>query len=446
VVRGRSEAVPSAVERVLQFQRTAGNREVARMLHGAGRPVRRLLSRVLQPVQDSGTTDHARWGDGIVNTEPVPAVGDRPIVIEVMEYNLNSALAKVDQVGAITNNAARATPARIAIAIAFNQRALNDHVDERSLLTTGWTTDAYDAVISGCQQIANRMLQRHVLGAVFPIVWSSTMAGGGYTFPFLEMRARTTLHAATQRLVNVLSDYDEPVVRSMDADVTNDPLLLDRPAGMTKLSEVYAGHVVSGGYDWDTAPKPPAFWGEPGPNANVTRWNTKWTAILAEINRVEHGYRKALLERGGASLLYWPEPNVYMSASTRLAGAGRALAGVKQGEVQMRESVFYLKQHAKAGTLTGAYDTRLRTTKPAKDAYFSGLKKLIMDADQGQPTPQVVEAAMENIWQTHLSPSHVEDIQKETWYGVPHPIMPSDIDPGRSRGVTMLATAVRNLL
>ena len=314
--------------------------------------------------------------------EPVPALGDRPVVIEVMEFNLDSALAKVDQVGAIVNNALRATPARIGIAIAFNQRARDNHVDKRSLLTTGWTTGAYNELMAGCQQIAARMLQRHVNGAVFPVVWSSTMTGGGYTFPFLELRARTTLHAATQHVVNVLSEHDEPVVRSMDADVTNDPLLLDNPAVMANLSDVYGGHVVSGGYDWDTAAKPPAFWGEKGPNAKVTGWNAKWTGILTEINRAEHVYRKWLLDQFGASLLYWPEPNVYMSASTRLAGASGALEGIKQGEVQMRESVFYLRKHARARTLTGAYDQQLRTTKPAKDAYFTGLRDLIKVADR----------------------------------------------------------------
>jgi hypothetical protein len=367
-------------------------------------------------------------------------------VIEVMEFNLNSALAKVDQVAAIVNNAARATPARMGIAIAFNQRARNDHVDPRSLLKTGWTTNAYNDLIAGCQQIAARMLQHHIIGAVFPVVWSSTMSGGGYTFPFLEMRARTTLHAATQRVVNILSDYDEPVVRSMDADVTNDPLLLDNPAVMPNLSDVYAGHVVTGGYDWDTAAKPPAFWGEQGANDKVTRWNAKWTAILTQINLSEHAYRQTLLGQFGAALLYWPEPNVYMSASTRLAGASGALQGIKQGEVQMRESVFYLRKHAKAGKLTGTYDPQLTTTKPTKDAYFTGLRTLIMDADRGQPAQQVVERAMQDIWQTHLSPSHASDIQKETWYGVQHPTRPSAIDQGRMTAVTTLATAVRNLL
>ena len=53
---------------------------------------------------------------------------------------------------------------------------------------------------------------------------------------------------------------------------------------------------------------------------------------------------------------------------------------------------------------------------------------------------------MQEIWQTHLSPSHASDIQKETWYGVPHPTRPSDIDPSRVTAVTTLATAVRNLL
>lgn len=168
-----------------------------------------MLQRALRNVADAGATPHARWGDGQVNEEQIPA-GDRPIIIEVMEFNLGSALAKVDQVAAIVNNAARATRARIAIAIAFNRRARDEHVSDDSQLTDGWTTADYADLINGVTQIAARMQQHGILGACFPVVWSSTMMGGGYTFPFLEMRARTTLHKATRRLVDLYRDEGEP--------------------------------------------------------------------------------------------------------------------------------------------------------------------------------------------------------------------------------------------
>lgn len=149
-----------------------------------------MLQRALRNVADAGATPHARWGDGQVNEEQIPA-GDRPIIIEVMEFNLGSALAKVDQVAAIVNNAARATRARIAIAIAFNRRARDEHVSDDSQLTDGWTTADYADLINGVTQIAARMQQHGILGACFPVVWSSTMMGGGYTFPFLRCeRAR----------------------------------------------------------------------------------------------------------------------------------------------------------------------------------------------------------------------------------------------------------------
>ena len=329
-----------------------------------------MLQRALHDAADSGATPHARWGDGRVNEEQIPA-GDRPIIIEVMEFNLDSALAKVDQVAAIVNNAGRATQARIAIAIAFNRRARDEHVRDDSQLTDGWTRADNADLTNGVTQIVTRMQQLGIVGACFPVVWSSTMKGGGYTFPFLEMRARTTLHKATRRLVDLYRDEGEPIVRGMDADVSDDPLLLDRAAGMNALDKVWdvdgGTHVVSGGYDWDTRAKPATFWGESVAPGAVARWNGKWTQILTLINTHEHRYRRALLQ-GGASLLYWPEPNVYMTATTRQAGAEAALKAVKPG-VQMKESIFYLKKHAAERKLAGTYDHRLRTVKPAKDAY-----------------------------------------------------------------------------
>ena len=209
----------------------------------------------------------------------------------------------------------------------------------------------------------------------------------------------------------------------MDADVRDDPLLEDRATGMDALADLYDGQVLSGGYDWDTAAKPATFWPTGAAQSDLVRWNRRWTDSLALINTVEHQYRKRLLGEHGEypHLLYWPEPNIYMTAADRRKGAADLLGAVKPNSPQMRESIFYVKSCASTGNLRGTYDRRLKTTKPAKDAYFTDLRQLILDADRGAPSEDRRRAVVEGIRQTHLSPTHITDIQKSSWYDVQYP-------------------------
>jgi hypothetical protein len=291
------------------------------------------------------------------------------------------------------------------------------------------------------------MEERGVMGAAIPAIWSPTGEAEVYPLPYLEMRARLTLHPATQHVVEQYMAEAVPVIRSMDADVGDDPLLLDRSPGFSKLDDVWDGSVLSGGYDWDPAPKPAAFWGEANDqSANVVRWNTRWTSILTKINEVEHAYRLYLLKTYGAQLLYWPEPNTYMSATDRRATAGDLLAEVKPKTPQMRESIFYVKKYATASKLTGVYDKRLKTTKPAKDMYFADLRDLIKSADGGTPSVDKLRAVVEGIRQTHLSPGHASDIQKSSWYDVQSPYATDQFEVKRKHGVKLVTDHMATVL
>ena len=54
---------------------------------------------------------------------------------------------------------------------------------------------------------------------------------------------------------------------------------------------------------------------------------------------------------------------------------------------------------------------------------------------------------MEQIWQTHMSPSHVGDIQKDTWYGVKQPYQEKPaFENARKQRVTALAGPVHAIL
>ena len=234
----------------------------------------------------------------------------------------------------------------------------------------------------------------------------------------------------------------------MDADVRQDPLLTDTGTVQDVVADLGADEVASGGYDWDTAAKPAAFWGVAPTDLRLAAWNTKWTQVLALINEYEHRYRQWLARKRAGTLMYWPEPSNYTTASTRLAGAEGALNAVRPNSVQMKESIYYLKQSAREGRLTGHYDRSITTTKPAKDDYFLGIKDLIKHADQGKPALNTVKTQVESIRQTHLSPTHLGDIQSQDWYQIPQQGFqnPQNYEVVRDRTATQLATAVHAAL
>jgi hypothetical protein len=318
------------------------------------------------------------------------------------------------------------------------------------------------------------MHRRGVLGSCFPAIWIPTSTEGGYTFPFLEMRSRTTLHPGTQAVATQMGAVGNVVVRSMDADVMNDPLLEGRVTAaelqpLTDKMDEYTPFALTGGYDWNTAAPPEKikdpvsgkqvyFWGQPAVTARITDvLATKWSQIITLINAAEHA-RRVRLAQVRASLVYWPEPNTYMSADVRLEGAKSVdeFKGHQTKDSQQRESIFYLREPARTGQLEGAHDPAMTSTKPVK-TYFDWLRDWLLAQELPKtrsmvpkpPELPAVKSAIENIRQTHLSPDHIADIQKETWYGVRDPLdsqTKDTLEQERIAAVAALAQGVRDVI
>lgn len=388
-------------------------------------PVIQRLTAVAANVQSL----HALVGNAQMSDEqPVDAAanGDRPVVIELMEGDAASATTKIDAIAASTN----ATDNR-AVMIGLNARAVPGDV-AANRLRAGRNFGAYNALVNSATAVAQHAEDNNVQGGCFPVIWTPTGGGGGYTFPFLEMRAHVTLHPGTAALIGRMrgAGVGDPILRSMDADVTADPILNNPVSGLGLPEQRLLGDlgrveyedrqvggqdvvpdlskrgadIVSGGYQWDTAAKPAAFWGGPGPN--VATWNGKLTACLVLINDAEHDIR----ERYAAILpksVYWPEPNTYMDYRTRLAGAAVARdAGQAAGDgAQQRESTYYIRNL----DVVGHYDRTLQTTKPLK-TYFNDLRDMIVLASAQAIPRQDVKALVQNVRQSHLSPGHLGHI------------------------------------
>jgi hypothetical protein len=188
----------------------------------------------------------------------------------------------------------------------------------------------------------------------------------------------------------------------MDSDVMHDPLL-EGHVRVEQLRELTWNNdfVLSGGYNWDTSapsdqPHPNRrgerlnFWLVPTVLATADdvrgthellrdsdKLNTKWANILTLVNNVEHNWRGFLASKN-AALVYWPEPNTYMTANRRAAGAERILSDTDRLRgSQQRESVFYLRDRASEGRLVGQHNKEIFTTKPVK-TYFNWLRDMLV--------------------------------------------------------------------
>ncbi|MGH9123687.1 MAG: hypothetical protein ACRDZ8_03035, partial [Acidimicrobiales bacterium] len=407
-----SPNLPPTPPSILGLQRSIGNRAVVEMIR-----------RQTKVVEDTARTPHLLWGGATVNTEAVTDA--QPILIEVMEYNAESAKNKVNKLAAQQQQPPqqpRQIPP-IGIMVMLNQKADAKHIHEKSEteadLKPTATLQNYNSLVTGATALANYMDQQHVPGGCFPAVWGPTDPGGGYTFPFLEARGRVTLHRGTEALFGSLSDQGLPIIRSMDADVTSDPLL-EGTIDHTALQEKFSGGktVVSGGYSWNPSPPPNKFW-------NTTRaedrtvWNGKFVTTMTLINDREHAWRKYLKDNFGSGILYWPEPNTYMTWNDRLEGAGvmiNEVTGQHRAQTsQQRENIYSLKNlnNSKSGIM-GEYEPALQTIKPIK-SYFDGWGRIIEGASAQLPSDTDISNFITSIRQSHFSPNHLGDIQK--WYG-----------------------------
>ncbi len=397
-------------------------------------PVQRVTT-----VGAQARTPHALIGAATMSDQaPVAtaANGDRGVIIEVMEGVRASAIAKIDSIA----NSATATDNR-AIMIGLNRPAAAGDVaplPNSNFVRPGAVLASYADLVADATAVATHAETRGVQGGCFPTVFSNTAPGGGYTFPFLEMRANVTLHPGTEHLISRLRDATaiSPVMRSMDADVTADPLLatpvsamgLDARKAIADLGRVTyeerevegpngpessapdmaskGADVVSGGYLWDTTPRDAAFWGD-GFADHGGDWNRKLTRCLEAINEGEHQVRRRY-NAIAPKAVYWPEPNTYMDSVARTAGARVALErGVNSGrDAQQRESTYYVQE---ISNMAGRYLPELQTTKPLK-GYFTALRDLIKQSSVRRVTYGEVDTVVRSVRQTHLSESHLGDI------------------------------------
>ena len=147
--------------------------------------------------------------------------------------------------------------------------------------------------------------------------------------------------------------------RTMDADVTNDPLfdvaVGEEKNGQTRVSEALkanAGKIVTGGYNWDTS----GLEGNP-----VLR------DLITIINDLEHKIRERMIKHGMQYAVYAPEPNTYIPAAYKPswdAGLTNPLKSKKDFDRQMGESTKGRKETSYAEL---AHHAEISVTKPRKE-------------------------------------------------------------------------------
>ena len=421
-----------------------------------------VIRRKIDLVPGAGQDLHIAWGDGINSSHPMDKGGRRPILIEMMDYKPESVAAKVN---ALAESAKKVGGSdNRAMMVGVNAKAKDSDIGERFLkkgVTPPTIPSESDAaklaktpvkkgapVVPGLEarKLAALMDTKGVRGGIIPFIWAPTTDDeAGYTFPFLEARAMVTKHAATQKMIGEMAaSGKEPVIRSMDGDVTDDPLLIN------DLDDAQLGHIedlglaeydaddkftskpegtkgpsiVSGGYNWDTKPQPLEWWAQGGKGvieAFAMAWNHIFAGCLRELNTAEHNIRLQINEISSRRI-YWPEPNTYQTATDRRRGADRALKGRVVGQSQQRESSYYMdpKTDSGDGEKFGVYDPGMATTKPIKD-YFDNLRDLIKSAPiaNGKKTGgkkpkdvsvEDVKKVLINIRQMHLNKQILKDI------------------------------------
>ena len=380
-----------------------------------GRPV---VQRV-QKIAGAGKTHHMKYGDFWKSDAVLPAAEGGSMIIELLEYDLGSAQNKVQ----LLINSGQAATLPMGFVIGLNQRVRGPEVGKKEKLgSIDELEKAADAELvkldPKCKQLAESMEAAGIGGGAFPFAWrASNDSTAGYVFPFWEARSRLTLHAGAKAVQDQFRAHTgfSPVIRSMDGDVSNDPLFNDTKqiaSKMTGLINEGKINLVSGGYAWAVADIPRAL--------NATNLSTevkqrtdvqeRLTAILRILNQSEQAVRAALVEQSAKSI-YWPEPNTYMSYDLRLAGA-QELDKVAREKgtktAQQGESTHYVKlDQVKYPSVMFA--PGLVTQKPLKDYFGDFLVYFATAMVNGvKPTAEDVKLRIKAVRQTHLNLENIE--------------------------------------
>jgi hypothetical protein len=322
-----------------------------------------------------------------------------PVIIEVMENDRGSAIQKIMSMAEGTK-LHRTTP--VAFVVGINaQNSDIGKTDKKSLHGVAGQLRSMDET---CKQIAQCLEDNGMLGGCFPFLWKKT-GEGGYTFPFLEARSLLTLHGGSISVQQDMRGFGNPVVRSMDADVTDDPLFTGNRVPGKKLEEISYSMLTlfSGGYSWRAGDITREYLDNLHLISSHDKSDQKellafLKAAVDHINEHEHAVRKSLSEIN-ALLVYWPEPNSYMSLDLRKIGAESARDGVSPG-VQQRESSHYVR-NLKDGT--ASYDRRYTVSKPIKTYLDDQIRLLTKLFRREQPAqPATLKRELEAIRQSHL--------------------------------------------
>lgn len=375
-------------------------------------------------VDGAGKTYHMKYGDFWMS-EPGLPTAEGSMIIELLEYDIASARRKVQLLIA----SRQPTTVPMAIVIGLNQRVKGPMIKEKDKDTQKeklgnieeLDTKANAAIGTLdplCKQLAQSMEDEGIGGGAFPFAWRATNdSAAGYVFPFWEARSRLTLHAGAKAVQDALRERTgySPVIRSMDGDVTKDPLFSAQQQVASKMTGLINGgkvNLVTGGYAWATTDLERAL--------NATSLSTevrqrtdvldRLTAILGLLNSSENRVRMALTELA-AKAVYWPEPNTYMSFDLRLAGAQELEKIAREkgtNTAQQGESTNYVKldqvNHASA-----MFSTRLVTQKPLKD-YFGDFLVYFATAvaKKLKPTTEDIKVRLKTVRQTHLNLENIE--------------------------------------
>jgi hypothetical protein len=155
-----------------------------------------------------------------------------PIIIEVPVPAKDVEAAR-DKVNRLVGTGRHRTQA-VAFVFEVNSRLTIDskNKDDFKVSTVSdHTANAKLAELNAvCRALAAHMESNGLFGGCFPMVFVPTGPEGGYTFPFLESRSILTRHTGVQLVHQAMRELAKevgfpPVVRGMDNDVSQDPLL-----------------------------------------------------------------------------------------------------------------------------------------------------------------------------------------------------------------------------
>jgi hypothetical protein len=220
---------------------------------------------------------------------------------------------------------------------------------------------------------------------------------GGYVFPFIEAHYKLGQDQSTLILGDIISQNCQSVFhRTMDADVSEDPLLGLQPfkdeggpargerlnarnEGHNRIAGVLAdpihtGKIITGGYNWQTN--------------DIDDSDPVLAKIISLVNMMENFLRVNIEETGLSDSLYAPEPNTYIPNYLKDLwdrGLQSGLTDKNSYDIQMGEHTF--GRRAVMSMSNGMhYVGGIATTKPRKNwlANFVGLADAIKSGNLHQ--------------------------------------------------------------